>query len=235
MQAAAVEEVRPERARLDRGHLDTQRLQLMFHSVRQTLDGKLGRAVNPPARPGDETADRGQVDDEARSLGTHLGQHRPRHGEQAEDVYVEHRTCLRVRGLLDGAHQTTTGVVHQGVDPAECRHCGVDRRHDLLGSMHIEFDGEQAFVVFREHLGEGLQVTRGGHDAVAAAESRSRDCQAESTRCPRDEPDGHDVPFVLLLTWKSTQRGRLCDSGFPALLFLGLPDLVSAARTAARR
>ncbi len=76
------------------------------------------------------------------------------------------------------------------MESPECRHRGVDRRGDLLGSVHIEFDGEQAFVTCRERLGEDLQVARGGHDAVAAAGGRSRDCQAESTRCPGDEPDG---------------------------------------------
>jgi hypothetical protein len=89
-----------------------------------------------------EAQDRTDVNDLARALAPHAGEHGLDHAQDAEDVGVEQRLRLADARFLDGTDQIHTGIVDQYVDtasPAAHRfNAGLDRspisdieRHEL--------------------------------------------------------------------------------------------------------
>ena len=120
-----VAEAGPDEARLHDHDLHAEGADLEAQRVRQRLDRVLARVVEPAAGEGQPAAHRGDVDDAARALRPHAGQHELAHAEQAEHVGLElapggvhgdrlHRARLAVAGVVDEHAHGALGLLHRG-------------------------------------------------------------------------------------------------------------------------
>src|SRR5262245_58889295 len=78
----------------------------------------LGARVDTHERGRYEAQDRTDVDDQARPLTAHSGEHGLHHAQNADDVGLEQRLRLGYARFLDGTDQIDAGIVDQYVDPA---------------------------------------------------------------------------------------------------------------------
>jgi len=151
-QRRRIKEVRAEIAWLDHCDVDTKRRQFAVQRFGQSFDRELGRAVDTKARRSTITADRRNIQNAARLLSPHLGQHGARDRQKPEDVCAIELLDLFRRRFFHGTEETEAGVIQKNVDAAELRNCCLDGFASLRLVSDVERDGEQPGM-FAESLG----------------------------------------------------------------------------------
>jgi hypothetical protein len=111
--------VRAHAARLQHGHLDAERGDLLGEDGRETADGPLRALVGGQPDRADAAADRGDLEEVARALLAQDREHGLGHVDHAVEVGVDLRLEVVERDVLDGGEVAVAGVVDHDVQAAE--------------------------------------------------------------------------------------------------------------------
>ena len=113
--AGAAEEIGAEGAGLDDRDVHAEGFHLPGKCFAEALD----RVVEAPARPADEAADGGEIEDVSSAALAEVGQEGARGANQAVDIGLKHGLELFFRDFFYRAIQAVAGVVHEDIDVTE--------------------------------------------------------------------------------------------------------------------
>ena len=158
--------------RLDDGHPDVERLDLLRQRLAQRLERELGGRVASVCAHGNAAADRGHVDDASTPALAHRRQHCLNATERAEVVGLHGLPKDVERQVLDGAERENPSIVDEHIDVTTLGQHLPDGLHDRLVAVHIETqdrDGQRFLARDGLQFGRAGRVAHGGVDVVAGA------------------------------------------------------------------
>jgi hypothetical protein len=131
----------------------------------------------------------------------HAGQHRAGEGHQAEEIGLELGATGFVLALLEGGQIAIARIVDEHVDLA----CGLERREDVLGAGHVQFQG-MGMGVPGDQIRDLFGLAGAGEHRVAARDQRFGQSPAKTGRAARDEPAAGEWGMMMVL--RTDGRGR---------------------------